>query len=138
MDRRDWLDLAITNGFWVIGILLARRRRLSARAQTVFTVIMFGSALLQILLQKRKIIPGLDEKGNILILVVGLIILVLTFFRKQLFVPYVPLALAAALLLSVFVFAPGYVVSYSIYAIVCVLLLASWILALKRTKPPRS
>jgi hypothetical protein len=138
MDRRDWLDLAITSGFWVIGILLARRRRLSARAQTVFTVIMFGSALLQILLQKRKIIPGLDEKGNILILVVGLIILVLTFFRKQLFVPYVPLALAAALLLSVFVFAPGYVVSYSIYAIVCVLLLASWILALKRTKPPRS
>ena len=48
----------------------------------------------------------------------------MTFFRKQFFVPYVPLALAIALVFSIFVFAPGYVVSYSIYAIVCVLLLA--------------
>jgi len=62
----------------------------------------------------------------------------MTFFRKQFFVPYVPLALAIALVFSIFVFAPGYVVSYSIYAIVCVLLLASWILTLKKTKPPRN
>ena len=138
MDRWDWLNLAITSAFWVTGIFLARRRRLSVSGQIAFTVIMFGAALLQILLQKRRIIPDLGEKGNILIPVVGLIILILTFFRKQFFVPYVPLALAVALVFSVFAFAPGYVVSYSIYALVCVLLLASWILTLKRTKPPRS
>jgi hypothetical protein len=137
MDRWGWLDLAITSGFWVIGIILARKRRLSARGQITFTVIMFGAVPLQILLQKRSILPDLGEKGSILLSAVGLIILVLAFFRKQFFVPYVPMALAIALIFSVFVFAPGYVVSYSIYAIVCVLLLASWILTLKRTKPPR-
>jgi hypothetical protein len=138
MDRWDWLDVAIASGFWVIGVILARRRRLSARGQIAFTVIMFGAVLLQILLQKRSILPNLGKKGNILIAGVGLIILVLAFFRKQFFVPYVPMSLAVALILSVFVFAPGYVVSYSIYAIVCVLLLASWILTFKKTKPPRS
>jgi hypothetical protein len=131
----DWLDLAITGSFWTIGIILARRRHLPTRGQVIFTAVMWGGMLLGILLQKPKIL-GLDALPSAgFLIVLGLIILIATFFRKQFFTSQMLAGIAMLLILSTFMMT-GYVVTYSIYALAGILLLASSILAFKRRTPP--
>lgn len=130
----NWLDLAITGGFWILGIMLARRRRTPAREQIIFTVIMFGGLLVGALLQKRKVL-GLDEgEATGLLIVLALIVLGATFFRKWFFTPQTFAGIGALLVLSTFLMT-GYVVTFFIWTMVGTLLLGASILALKRKKP---
>jgi hypothetical protein len=131
----NYSDLAITGSFWTVGIILARLRRLSLRGQIRFTVIMWGSMLLGLLLPERRI-PGIEKlPGGALLASIGLVILIATFFRKQFFTPQILAAFAVLLMLSTFAIR-DYVAAYTMYAIVGVLLLASAIVALKGRKPP--
>ena len=131
----EWLDLAITGSFWIIGIILARRRHLPTQEQVIFTAVMWGGMLVGILVQKRKIL-GLDELPlPAFLIVIAVIILLATFFRKQFFTPQTFAAIAMLLILSTFMMT-GYVVTYSIYALAGILLLLSSVLAFVRRKPP--
>lgn len=89
--------------------------------------------ILSVLLQKRKIL-GLNElPASWSLIVVGLIVLIATFFRKQFFTPQVLAGIAMLIMLATFA-VNGYVLTYSMYVVVGILLLCSSILAFKRKK----
>jgi len=130
----NWIDIAITAGFWLVGIALARRRGLPTRRQVVFTVVMWAGMLVGALFQKRNTF-GLDEfqaTGALIIFV--LIVVAATSFPRKFFTPQAFAAIGMLLIFSSFMMT-GYVVTFAIYALAGAFLLGSSILVLRKRPP---
>lgn len=136
----EWWSPAITLLMWAIGMVLARRRRVSARIQILFTVIMFGGAAADLLFW-QGMYPHL-RIGAVSITVTWLAVVLLLgrkFCQQKLLGAYILLAAGSSLMFfgTLLSASLGNTLVYSTYVVAVVILMSAVPILLKRKKASR-